>query len=59
VFFFYSRQQQLWKKIYFYRDMENSKQIMSNIDSYLKDLINSIYIVIPSGSEASQGQWFF
>lgn len=39
--------------------MENSKHIMANIDSSLKELINSIYIVIPSGSETSQGQWFF
>ncbi len=35
--------------------MENTKQLMFSIDSYLRDLVNSIYIVIPDGSEASQG----
>lgn len=39
--------------------MENSKQIMYNIDSYLKELITSIYIIVPNGNETSQGQWFF
>ena len=35
--------------------MENTKQLMFSIDSYLRDLVNSIYIVVPDGSEASQG----